>query len=64
VPILVPILVILTVSAGVRGAVATVGKRGRVTVHTVESGINCCTTPMNFMGMVLDFVFITTKGYL
>ena len=27
------------------GAVASVGS-GRVTVNTVESGINCCTTPM------------------
>ena len=37
---------LLTVTAGVKGAVATVGKSGRVTVNTVESGINCCTTPM------------------
>lgn len=48
--------------AGVTGAVATVGKRGRVTVHTVESGINCCTTPMNFIGMVLGSVLITISG--
>ena len=29
------------------GAVASVGKRGRVTVNTIKSGINCCTMPMN-----------------
>ena len=60
VPVLVPLLVILTVAAGVRGAVAPVGKSGRV--NTVESGINCCTTPMNFIGMVLGSVLITISG--
>ena len=40
-PVLIAVIAIVTV------AVASVGKRGRVTVNTIESGINCCTMPMN-----------------